>query len=395
MKIGIITFHSVINYGSALQAYAMQEGIAKCGVETEIIDYRPGKISIADRVKNNWARLFSLAKWKRFLGSKINAKKIYYINDDRARRRTEKFFAFQEEIFRLSELIQNRSDLLKISNKYDAFACGSDQIWNPTYIGHDLSYFIDFVSNDNLKIAYAPSIAVSEFPAEYRDEIRNAISHFSRVSVRESESVDVVKKLTGRDATVVVDPTLLLDQADWERIEKAPSIEYTKEPYIFCYFLGPNPEYCGYVNKLKELTGLKIVLVTCTELKVFKNYGDIVCDDIGPSEFVYLIHHAEYVCTDSFHGTVFSIINQKNFFTFKRYNDVKKSNENSRIYTLLRMIDSEERLIECADSIKLIYNKQIDYDLVKSKITCCSEKSFKYLKEEIKRVMNYGGKANA
>ena len=135
----------------------------------------------------------------------------------------------------------------------------------------------------------APSIAVMELPAEYKNEMREQLDKFAQISVREAQSVSVVQKLTGRQAAVVVDPTLLLRWEDWQAIEKAPDIAYTKEPYIFCYFLGPNPEYRTFVDQLKQLTGRRIVNVSCVELKVFRDYGDVTCDDIGPSEFVYLI----------------------------------------------------------------------------------------------------------
>lgn len=389
MKLGIVTFNSVINYGSALQAYAMQEGIAKSGVETEIIDYRPGMTSVAERIKNNWTRLFSVEKWKRFLKRKISAKKIYGVNEERAKRRAKKFQEFQEERFRLSARINVREDLKNIEKDFDAFVCGSDQIWNPTYIGHDMSYYLDFVSNDWKRFAYAPSIAVKEFPEEYAKEIKVQMQKFERISVREKESVEVVESLIGIKPDVVVDPTLLLTAEEWHKIEKAPVKEYIESPYIFCYFLGPNQEYCEYVNKLKELTGCKIVMVTCTELRVFENYGDVICEDIGPAEFVYLIHHADYVCTDSFHGTVFSIINQKRFFTFKRYKDASKSSENSRIYTLLEMVDCSQRLIEQAIDVEKIYMDEIDYSSITTKLSNYREQSEEYIRSEIGRIKKY------
>lgn len=388
MKYGIVTFHSVINYGSALQAYAMQEGIAKCGVDTELIDYRPEMhvVSVTERIKNNWKRLLSVQKWKRFIGQKLFAKKTYYVDEERSKRRKIKFQEFQNENFRLSPLAQNKDELKTVEEYYDACVCGSDQVWNPTYIGHDMGYFLNFVSDDYKRIAYAPSIAVSVFPNEYRAEIEEQMKKFDRISVREKESVKVVEKLTGQSPTVVVDPTLLLEQSDWEKIERKPNENYMSEPYIFCYFLGPNSAYCDYVNRLKELTGLRVVVVTCTELKVFQHFGDITCDDIGPAEFVYLIHHAAYVCTDSFHGTVFSIINERKFFTFKRYSDKSISSENSRVYTLLDMIGHPERLIDDERQIENQYLIMPDYREIKQRIATCREASVQYLRDEIQRV---------
>lgn len=387
MRLGIITFHSVINYGSALQAYAMQEGIAKLGVDTELIDYRPElrKVSLFERIRNNRKRLFDIDKWKRFLSSRKNARTLFYTDETKAKKRKESFAAFQNEYFRLSDEAILREDLRRLDSSYDAFVCGSDQIWNPTYIGHDMSYYLDFTSECK-RIAYAPSIAVTEFPQEYLGEIKQEMEKFSNISVRENESLAVVEKLTGKKATVVVDPTLLLDQSDWEKIEKKPGGFEESTPYIFCYFLGASEEYIEYVDCMKQLTGLPIVLVTCTELKVFRNYGDIMCDDVGPGEFVYLVHHADYVCTDSFHGTVFSIIHEKNFFTFKRYKDKSKISENSRVYTLLKMTGYPERLVESVAEVKEQYRRKMDYKLIHERIMTCRYASEMYLRSEINRV---------
>lgn len=388
MKIGVITFHSVVNYGSALQAFAMQEGIAKCGVETELIDYRPEmkQTKFIERVFNNRRRLLSVNKWKRFITSKINSRKLYYINDDRSSRRAAKFTEFQNNNFRLSETVKSNEELRLLESQYDACVCGSDQVWNPTYIGHDTSYFLDFVSDDKKRIAYAPSIAVLSYPTEYEEDYASQMKRFIKISVREAESLNLVRQLTGIEAKIVVDPTLLLEREDWEKIEIAPSDAYIDEPYIFCYFLGANNEYCEYVNRLKALTGLKVLVVTCTELKLFKDFGDIVCDDIGPSEFIYLIHHADYICTDSFHGTVFSIINERPFFTFKRYQDRSKTSENSRVYTLLDMIEHKERLIENVDDINRLYKQKLDYINIKRNIRMKRIESVDFLNEEIRRV---------
>lgn len=391
MKFGIITFHSVINYGSALQAYAMQEGIAKQGVETELIDYRPDlkKNSFLSRIINNRKRIFSVEKWKRLLSNKRNKNALYYLDAEYARNRTESFHAFQEKYFRLSERVVYHREFEKIETGYDGFVCGSDQIWNPTYIGHDMSYFLDFVKMEYKRVAYAPSIAVSEFPKEYRVEIKNEMKRFSNISVREQESVAVVYKLTGQRAAVVVDPTLLLSKKDWERIEKPPKGFDESVPYIFCYFLGSNAEYMRYVDCLKELTELPIVLVTCTELKIFRGYGDIQYEGVGPSEFVYLIHNSEFVCTDSFHGTVFSILNERRFFTFKRYKDQSKASENSRIYTLLNMAGCLERLIGSKEEIMGLYKTELDYQAIHERIDRNKITSEKFLKEEVKRIWKF------
>ena len=390
-----MTFHAIINYGSALQAYAMQEGIAKCGVKTEIIDYQPqGDASSKARLQKNWKKLFSIKKWKQYLTRRFITERKFYADPKRAARRAERFYAFQAENFRLSERITDNDNLACIQDRYDALVCGSDQIWNPTYVGHDLSYFLDFAGDDAKRIAYAPSIAVMELPAEYKNEMREQLDKFAQISVREAQSVSVVQKLTGRQAAVVVDPTLLLRWEDWQAIEKAPDIAYTKEPYIFCYFLGPNPEYRTFVDQLKQLTGRRIVNVSCVELKVFRDYGDVTCDDIGPSEFVYLIHHADYVCTDSFHGTVFSMIYERNFFTFKRYRDDRSASENSRIYTLLDMAGCPERLVGSREELERLYRTPPDHARIRDRIESRRRASVDYLQAELARVQNHiGGKS--
>ena len=159
-----------------------------------------------------------------------------------------------------------------------------------------------------------------------------------------------------------------------------------KGKYILCYFLGKNIEHRKFAERLKEKTGYKIVSLNHADeyVKYSDKFADEIPYDIGPKEFLNLIKNAEYVCTDSFHGTIFSLINNKKFFTFERYkNKNSKMSTNSRIYSLLKIVDLEERLLKGNESIEDV-NKNIDFEKVNINLEKLRENSKKFLKNSLK-----------
>ena len=179
---------------------------------------------------------------------------------------------------------------------------------------------------------------------------------------------------------------MLLNKEEWMEIQKKEPI--IQEKYILCYFLGKNIEHRKFAERLKEKTGYKIVSLNHADeyVKYSDKFADITPYDIGPKEFLNLVRNAEYVCTDSFHGTVFSLINNVEFFTFERYkNKNAKISTNSRIYSLLNLVDLKERLLKGNEDIENIINQKIDFINVNNKIEEFRNKSKKFLQKALNK----------
>jgi len=376
-KVGIMTFHSVMNYGSSLQAIAMQNIMLDLGFDVELIDYRPVAVVEKTSKVEKLKKLKSINIWKKHIEYRLFAKRVGFSSARRSRE--EKYNEFFEKNMKLSDRCVNREELLEVAKQYDYLVCGSDQIWNPNYLSGDYSYFLDFCNDVNKKIAYAPSIAVDKIKDKDKEQFIKCVKDFKYVSVREKGSVELLKQLAGVSAQVVLDPTMLVDETTWEQYFDK---EKRDEPYILSYFLGGNVEYQKAVLKLKELTGYKILNIPHMHLwsaREYYDFGDERLVDIGPSEFLSLIKNAEYICTDSFHGSVFSILNEKKFFAFKRYSDNSIDSENSRIYTLLDMLEITDRLVSLPEDINEKWKHDIDYLEVKKLIAREKGPSRKFL----------------
>ena len=206
------------------------------------------------------------------------------------------------------------------------------------------------------------------------------MNRFQHLSTRELAGQKIIKELTGKMAQVVCDPTLLFDAEGWKQM--LPEKKIVEEPYVFCYFLGTNEEHRKIANEFKSKTGLK--LVTCPFLDNYVecdlNFGDIQLFDMDAADFVNLIRHAEYILTDSFHGSVFSILNHKKFMTFNRFNAGANS-RNSRIDSLCTLLGLSERRYN-GDVMNV--EKDINYNAVEEKLEKLRADSIKYLETALK-----------
>jgi len=366
MKIGIITWFSYENYGTVLQAYALQRFIRNEGYDCELVNYLTSssckkkinveeiKKKIIDK-KNNLIYKYIYLKKRRQIENKSKSFKNFIINN-----------------CVLTEILVNKNSLVELNKKIDTYICGSDQVWSPNEL--DGAYFLDFVNDNNKRISYAPSFGVSEIPDEYKDIVSKWMSKFDHLSVREKQGADIIKRLTGREATIVLDPTLLLKPEDWNIIADDANIQ---EPYILCYFLSDKREYWKNVEKIRKATGYKVVIIPVVPPSYLKK--GMILPETGPSEFVGLIKNAEIVLTDSFHGTIFAINYKKDFYTFKRFSDKDKKSENSRIYNILEKLNLENRLISNNQSVLTENIKILNYGDVESRLVKEREKSIKFL----------------
>ena len=201
--------------------------------------------------------------------------------------------------------------------------------------------------------------------------------------MREESGQKLVKELAGRNVPIVCDPTLLFTGEEWLAIQKQEPIVEGK--YILCYFLGNNPPHREFAKRLKEATGCKIVALTHLDefVKSDEGYADDVPYDVDPADFLNLIRNAQYICTDSFHCTVFSMLYKKVFYTFRRYARRTKSSTNSRLDTLFRLAGVSGRILDGTEDIQKCLNMEINYDSVHRNFTKIREESYQYLQKAL------------
>lgn len=355
MKIGILTFINTLNYGAVLQAYALQEKIKSFGYESEIIQYTNETIQNKEKV-NSLKAMFrpqTLLK-KLVMGSAL--------------KRKEKAFKEYEKKHIVSGYSFDESNTAEINNHYDKFVTGSDQVWNMDITHNDWHFYLDFVTSSAKKLSYAPSFGNVEFPAECKTKAADLLSDFSRLSVREASGQKLIKELTGKEATVVVDPTLLLTKEEWEsKINFIPTMEH----YILVYFPHNKKLVFDFVEKLKAKTGLPVVYLSISPRR---QGGTHTIYDASPDEFLGWIKNADYVVTGSFHGTAFSLNLEKQFF----YEPLSKNGVEGRIDNIVRLTGTQDRCISNVD-----LDSTIDYNLVRKKLDKIRDDSAKWLQNSL------------
>lgn len=376
MKAGIITFHYAHHYGAQLQAYALMKAVMRTGVDCEIIDYVR-----KDNIEGS--RLFKKGFSARTLLSNADT----LLNYSCMKRRSDRFNSFVKNDMKLSERsYREYAELEADVPRYDIYVCGSDQVWNPLIFEEktfDPAFFAAFAS-EGRKVAYAPSFGISQIPEDKREELKRYLMSFDALSVREKQGEKIIEDVCGKSSVTVLDPTLLLTGSQWGEIAKAPSFD---KPYLLCYFVSDGRKYSDYVNILSERYKLPVVALcgsrrvpSCTKHKVL---------DAGPEEFLGLFKNAAMVCTDSFHGTVFSINFTKEFVCFSSSADPEKS-VNSRLYNILSRLGITAKLYPCtisAQEFKGLTEKDerpINYDEVEKLLSSERRLSEQYLERSLR-----------
>ena len=383
-KVGIVSCYFQPNYGSMIQALATQMALDKLGYENETIDIN----GINGEIKKAKIRYFIKASLTSdILLSKIGMAKNVLIKKfsrnayaENSAVRKNKFSNFSKRMFRLSKQVNSKDELGRYaSENYSTVLVGSDQLWLPGNIAADY-YTLNWVPSSVNTVAYATSFGQSVLPKDSAAKAAVFLKKIKHIGVREESGQKLVKIIAGRNVPVVCDPTLLFTGEEWLTIQKAEPI--IKEPYIFVYFLGNNPPHREFVKRLKAETGCKIVaLVHLDEfVKSDEGYADYTPYDIDPADFLNLIRNANYVCTDSFHCSVFSMQYEKTFFAFRRYARKTASSTNSRLDTLFKLAGVKDRILSGDEDIKVCLEKTIDYESVQSNLSDIRKQSYEYLK---------------
>ena len=370
------------NYGTPLQGFATVKKIQDLGYDCEIIKYTK-QLSLLNKIKLVYLmyRCGGTKDKMRIVKERLNMK----CHPDYAKNiaiRTQAVNAYKAK--RLIPLFHEYigfDALCKGSLNYNAVPVGSDQVWTPMSL-YSRFFNLLFVDDRIPKIAYASSFGVSSIPDFQKAETKLYLDRFDYIGAREVKGKEIVDSLSVKKAKVVVDPTMLHTREEWEKEIADSSIVNDNGPYIFCYFLGTNQHARQAVNELKKTTGYKIITIRHMDEYVHEDesFGDEFPYCVDPNDFVKYISKATYVCTDSFHCSVFSILFHRMFMTFYRFSQGSKGSRNSRIDSLFNLFDLQERLYQ--GDIKLI-QKEIDYDYVDVKLSSLREESISFLRDAL------------
>lgn len=371
-KIAKLTWLHNGNYGSTLQALALQKFLKDNYFDVVDINYNAStKTKLINWVENrNSPELFI----RKFQERKA---KMQFAYPELFIEREKKFKLFQESNMTLSSLYRTPHEVKNVSNDYDIFICGSDQIWSPALMNP--VFYLDCIPKNKVKIAYAPSFGVLNLSKYKKKRIAKFLESFNYISVRETQGQQLVKEIINKEVPVQVDPTMLLSKTKWseytgERIEK--------DKYIFCYLLKSNSLYIEAVRRISIELNIKVIIVPTIKGPFQTGFNEYI--DIGPSEWLNYIQNAEIVYTDSYHGGIFSAVFEKEFFLFKRFSDNDYKSENSRVYTLIKLLGVEERLID-SDNIHLMKGLDaINYTCVKSRIEKEANRSGEWILDILK-----------
>lgn len=382
-RVAIITeYYNSKNYGGNLQAYALVKHLSNNGFDAEQLCFDTSCREKTAPKKTNKIKLilkvFNPKKLASFLIFKVKSRKkqLDFTN------RYKNINRFNLQSIKHSGLVYNSKNVEKCVKNYDVFIAGSDQIWNMFW--YFPAYFLDFVPASKTKFSYAASTTMQSLTEAEKKTVEKHLESYKAISVRERNAVELLQGLAKVPVEWVLDPTLLLDKDEWEKV-CSPRI--IKEKYIFCYFLGNDEKERNIAKKYAKRKNFKLVTIPYLNgayRRVDEHFGDELIMDAGVEDFLSLIKHAEYVFTDSFHAVVFSGIFEKQYFVFQRKGAKYMA---SRIYSLCDLYETSERFCDTEEKACLEYIEgleNIDYNRPLEKLDKMKEKSINYLKENLK-----------
>ena len=338
MRVAILTITDGANYGNRLQNYAMQEVLMSLGYEVETVKCDTFRdVSGVDKLK-----VIAKDSIKKVVGKK-NTNFQY-------RARKARFESYNKKYLKFSKYhTANNEAPPDLKYAYDYFVCGSDQIWNARFpvVSCNIKNYLAAFAEMPQRVAFAASFGTRTIAPGFEELFANELKNFKAIAVRENAGKEIVDSITGKtEAEVVLDPTLLIEKEKWIEIEKKP--DYIKnERFLVTYFLGGRSCVLNeYIKSVARENDLEIINLE-SEFFTDNQIENPAFFQTSPDEFIWLMHHARYILTDSFHASVFSIIFEKPFLVFERIAQEKGNDMGSRIVTLL----STFHLMECRDDI--------------------------------------------
>jgi len=379
-KVCIVTWYRSMNYGTVIQCMALAKTI-------EALGYTP---YVPERM-NYWS-VRDLPDFFRRVHRKLREKaKPANAQVSRSQVASEILDGYRMRDDRINQLISSelnvypipgRSAFRKLSGDMYAFVTGSDQIWNPNYISSPL--LLSFVPDDKRKIAYSSSIGVTELPRNLITMYKRYLSRFYTIGVREKSAEHLLRGLVDVPVCTVLDPSFLLSREDWRKISDKAEIpdEYSKlQDFVFCYFIGGKKDWQQDASVLSERYGLPVVCCLSESLIIPENAN--VFADAGVREFLWMIDHASFVMTDSFHAAALSLNYRKEFAVYKRFEDADTTSQNSRIIDVLNLFHVENRLITPERNVISVFEEKIPYSNVERILAEEIEKSMKFLTKSL------------
>lgn len=332
-KVGIFTIY-IANYGAVLQTYALQRYLRDKydDLDVEVVDfYTHAPYAIFKKASTNPVKN----------AIKQCARALHYGS---LKRRNDRELIFIKEEFKLSRRYESIDELMKNMPKYDIYLTGSDQVFNTNSRYRQL-FFQQFNASGGIKAAYAPSFGTSDFPEEYRKAIHSPLSEFKYMSCREDDGAEMMAEVLGRGVPRVLDPTLLLSKDQWKSMMSEPK---GNDKFLLIYDLNGGQRMIDYASKIAREKGLKVWCITQHADVRYKRVDKLIFD-AGPREFVGLFAKADYVVTDSFHGTSFSLIFEKEFNTY-----IAVPRASRRILALLKDCGKLDRVVNLEDNTDVL-----------------------------------------
>ena len=357
-KIGILTWHYYPNFGSALQAFALQKVISDMGYDVRIVDYenpKYGKATLKQRIKKEILRLMPFTP--HLLHGPL---------------------AFRTKYVRETRLVQDEAGVARLCKGFDFIVYGSDQIWapnvfNPIYMGAH-------TGERQKKVSYAASIGLDYIPDTLVPQYKDYLSRFSSISVREKKAKELLRQACGLSSEIVLDPTLLIERNVYDGMAKTVSQLSTgrlQSPYVFCYFLNANHSYRNQVSQFAQRKDCKIVGVSANsnDQEWMQLY-----QDLGADEFLWFVKNAVTIFTDSYHGTIFSLLFHKNFWVFPRFHSDDPICQNSRIEQLNDYFDIAGHIVKDEEEVA---DTLFDYSGFEDRLNELRKASLSFLKKSL------------
>lgn len=374
-RIGIISYHSDPNYGTMYQAYALARVIKNLGGEPEYIRYET--ILYRSSLKS---MIIQIVKWilEKLRIHKRPLTEYSFLRTKEFRNLVRKYKVFHDTYIPISDKVYYANTAEQANGIYDYFIVGSDQTWSPACnVNPKTPNFLSFVTDKNRKRSYAPSVGSIHISSDYKSRLIKELSGFEYLSCREYANAKLLSRALDKPVQHVLDPTLLVKVEEWQKIEKEVSMP---DKYILCYILGTKQCISDYAEMLGNAKGMPVYYMV-TRPEYFGKKNRLI--DISPSEFLYLLRKASYVVTDSFHGTMFSINFNRNFYSFaKRATSDATGLDNDRIMDFLNLVGLENRFINDGETR---LESDIDFVPVNDYLTKTRVESIKYLTKIISK----------
>jgi len=382
-KIGIATIVKVNNYGAELQAFATQRKLSLLGYDAELINYRyykswnfkDSKMS-APLIPMNFKG--KIAYWFKYRLINTIVECVLPLLMTSVKNRMLRFELFHKKNLKFSRLYASMNDLYQNPPLYDVYMTGSDQVWNPAASSSIEPYFLTFVPADKKKISYASSFGVSSVDERIKKKMGEWLCKYTNIAVRENSGIGLVEELSGKVASWVIDPTLLLTKEEW----LAVAVDYPHKPqrYVLIYDLAESIAIDKVALKIAKERNIPVCRICKRAYGMKKKTGIINILDAGPAEFLSLFVNAEYVVTNSFHGTAFSVNFRIPFFTVVS----RKKKNNSRIESLLELVKLKNRIVFDNEIIESIdTTSPIDFEIVHDLLKIQRLESEFYLKNAL------------